>query len=64
MAEMGRIVTRIPQTCRECRFFIQEFGYICIALENQHLETSKWLENNYAGGRPIWCPIIGYDREP
>lgn len=53
----GKIRVEIPDTCRECRFFIQNPSYECTAKNIFVSEHRKWLKQNYAGSRPTWCPI-------
>lgn len=53
----GAIVTEIPRTCRECRFFAQSYGYLCLGEEVTSDSHISWLKENYAAARPEWCPI-------
>ena len=54
---LGSIIVQMPPTCRECRFFIQAFGYLCAGEENCTDEHKQWLRQNYAGKRPGRCPL-------
>lgn len=54
----GKISIEIPETCRECRLFVQEFGYICLGVPVCDKSMTQWLELNYAERRPAFCPII------
>lgn len=53
----GKITIEIPKTCRECRLFLQSYGYLCVGEEFCTDEHTEWLKRNYAGERPVWCPI-------
>ena len=55
---LGKITLEIPASCRECRLFVQEFGYICLGVEICEKDLSQWLESYYAERRPTWCPIV------
>ena len=52
----GTITLEIPSSCRDCQLFIQEF-YYCAGLCEDIAGQMEWLKNNYAAGRPDWCPI-------
>ena len=54
---LGSLIVQMPPTCRECRFFIQAFGYLCVGEEDCTDAHRQWLRQHYAGERPDWCPL-------
>ena len=54
----GYIRVEVPNSCRECPLFVQGVApYYCAGDTTYYGEHSDWLANNYASGRPDWCPI-------
>lgn len=53
----GKILLTIPKSCRDCKFFLQEYGYSCLAEDECIEDHVEWLKHHYAAERPAWCPI-------
>lgn len=57
----GFLVLDVPDSCRECKLFVQGPIYYCSGVEftspEEHIKQAGWLGDHYAGSRPDWCPL-------
>lgn len=55
------LVMEMPDSCRECKMFVQSMFYYCAAkdyeTEDKWIDECEWLRHNYAAKRPDWCPL-------